>query len=280
VGLPSGEYIEIPFKLFDLMHANGVLYYSEKYQSFIFDDKDYENIKYYLNNYTSDEEKFMNKKERIVNFLENVGVVRYKINNDYTIDTWQDVKILEKYNKLPVTFDCVIGNFEVSCELITLNGCPDTISGDFICNKNRLKNLKGGPRVVYGKYDVSNNGLYSLEGSPIKIFKDFVCSYNNLSDLNGGPTIVEGSFISDNGILVSLEGSPEIVGKNFDVSYNLLDTLYGTTAIINGTYDCSNNDLKTLKFGPKSVGIFKCNGNRLKNLDDAPDCKKIISDKI
>jgi len=278
VGLPSGEYLEISFKLFDLLHSSGVLFYNEKYGSFTFDDKDYDNIIYYMGKHLGVDEK-----QIIKNFLNNIGVTKYRINSDNTVDSWDDVIIEGSYyEKLPVAFDCVMGDFKVlSCGLKTLKGCPDVVGGDFICNKNKLYDLKGGPTEISGDYDVRNNGLYSLEGSPKRIKGDFDCSYNNMPDLNGSPKIVECSFISSNGLLVSLKGAPEIVKKNFDVSFNLLDTLYGTTTTINGVYDCSNNDLKTLKDGPKSVGIFKCNGNnKLRNLDGAPVYKKIISDEL
>jgi hypothetical protein len=221
-------------------------------------------------------------KDFIKSFLTKVDIFKYKINNDYSIDVIQDVKIRMPMDNLPVQFDYIVGNFDISsCGLINLQGCPEVVEGNFICTNNRLSDLRMGPTTVGGNYDVRQCSLGSLKGAPEKIKKDFLASQNNLNDLIGGPKIVDGSYYVDNCLLVSLEGSPDVLGGHFNCSFNLLDNLKGGPNGINGTYDCSNNDIKTLKDGPSLVGVFKCNGNRkLRDLHLAPPLCKIISDEL
>jgi hypothetical protein len=63
----------------------------------------------------------------------------------------------------------------------TLEGCPDTVNGNFICEKIGLNSLKGGPKHVYGDYDVRHNSLKSLEGLP-KYVEGIFNMYDNEID--------------------------------------------------------------------------------------------------
>jgi hypothetical protein len=288
VGVPSGEYIEIPFKLFDMLHASDTIRWDGKLDSFIFDDADYKNIMYYISTTTPRQQKPISQRNedprrKIARFMEEVANTRrYKINDDLTIDVYDDVTIREPMNHLPFKFGWIGGDFNISsCGLISLRGCPDDIEQDFICTNNRITDLKYGPTEVGGNYDVRQSGLYKLDGAPRIIHKDFDCSYNNIDDLKGGPLEIDGSYYAANGTMTSIEGAPDIIGANFDVSYNFLTDLYEGPLIVNGLYDCSNNDLRTLEGGPKRVGTFKCNGNpKLKNLDHMPNYDKLIKDEI
>ena len=256
VGLPSGEYIELNFNQYDTLNRAELLQYNKQYKCITFDDLDIQNILYYIKD---------DDKEKIINFLQKIGIEKskYKINDDYSIDVLVDVKIRESLNQLPVKFDYVMGDFDISsCGLINLFGCPEVIEGNFICSNNRLTDLKMGPKIVYGDYDVRQSNLYSLIGSPKHIKRDFDCSYNNLSELFGAPKIVDGSFYASNCLLITLAGSPDITQKNFDCSYNLLESLQYGPDFIKGTYDCSYNDIKSLDTGPSTVGVFKYNGNK------------------
>ena len=273
VGLPSGEYIELTPNQFMMMNETGMLDYNSHLKTMTFSDLDYHNIMFYLKD---------SKKESIKKFLQVINCRDYKINDDYTIDVVGSVKIRMPLNKLPFKFELVMGDFDISsCGLITLEGCPEEVEGNFICTNNRLTNLKGGPKIVGGDYDVKQSDLSSLLGAPQHIKKDFDACYNNLTNLKGSPQIVDGSFYVANCLLDSLEGSPDIISNDFDCSYNILEYLTGGPDMMAGTYNCSNNDIITLKGGPNNVGVFKCNGNRrLRDLDFAPVCGRVISDEI
>jgi hypothetical protein len=72
---------------------------------------------------------------------------------------------------------------------------PMICKGDFFCQYNKLKSLKGCPTEVGGNFDCSHNQLTSLEGSPEIIGKDFWCNSNDkLTSLEGCPTKVGRDF--------------------------------------------------------------------------------------
>lgn len=50
------------------------------------------------------------------------------------------------------------------CELVSLEGSPEKIEGDFNVSNNKLTTLIGGPKSVGGIYDYSNNKLENLIG--------------------------------------------------------------------------------------------------------------------
>jgi len=253
VGIPSGEYIELPIDQFYVLNDRGFLEYNHDLRFLSFKDKDYKNIMSIIDS---------SEKTKIKKFLSDIGVKRYKINDDYTIDVIESMKIRIPMDNLPVKFDYIMGDFDISgCGLTSLMGCPETIDGNFICTNNMLKDLSMGPTQVLKNYDVRQSGLYSLEGSPEKVGGNFDCSYNNLANLKGSPKFVDGSFYCSNCLLTSLNGAPDIVSDDFDCSYNLLHSLFGGPDIISGKYDCSYNDIMTLNNGPTFVGSFKCDGN-------------------
>lgn len=66
--------------------------------------------------------------------------------------------------------------------------------GDFKCEDNLLRDLRGGPKKVYGWYSVANNKLVTLEGAPEVIMDDFYCGGNQLESLDGIPKEVESSL--------------------------------------------------------------------------------------
>lgn len=262
VGKPSGEYLEISVDEFSVLNDNRLLMYDTLLKIMTFQDKDYDKIVKFLNI-----KKIDQNKENIKRFLDSVHVVNYKINEDYTVDVLGNVKIRKDLHNLPVKFDYVMGDFDISsCQLSTLRGCPDVVGGDFISTNNMITTLEGGPMEVTGNYDVRQCNLTSLKGSPEKINRDFLCSYNGLVNLIGGPKIVDGSYKVDNCLLKTLEGAPDLLSNNFDCSYNFLEDLLDGPDMINGIYDCSYNNLQTLEGGPSSVGTFNCRGNRHLNV--------------
>ena len=62
----------------------------------------------------------------------------------YSCDTSYEVqKDLVKNGKLVITFKDIAGDFECTwLGLTSLEGCPQTVAGDFACYKNKLTDLK------------------------------------------------------------------------------------------------------------------------------------------
>jgi hypothetical protein len=108
---------------------------------------------------------------------------------------------------MPVRFKSVGDLVLKNCALISLLGCPTTVSNTFDCSMNNLGHLKAGPHTVGQSYDCSNNGLLDLTGAPSSV-ATFRCDKNLLSSLRSAPKSVQVFSCKDNP-LVSLEGFPE-----------------------------------------------------------------------
>jgi hypothetical protein len=93
-----------------------------------------------------------------------------------------------------------------------LRALPDlscvTVLGDFNCENNALTSLKGAPKSVWHKVNVSRNNLVSLEHAP-ETGGDFDCRFNRLTSLEGAPARCCGFFCSGNP-LASLLHAPKI----------------------------------------------------------------------
>ena len=63
--------------------------------------------------------------------------------------------------------EVIDGSLEIiKNRLTSLEGCPNSISGDFNCQENQLTNLKGSPQSVGGGFYCHSNQLTSLKGAP------------------------------------------------------------------------------------------------------------------
>lgn len=86
--------------------------------------------------------------------------------------------------------------------LKTLKGAPTKIGNSFYCNYSGLKSLEFGPTVVGSpknkdednEYTCSRNKLKNLIGSPKVIYGDFYCDENELESLEGIPEMIYGSL--------------------------------------------------------------------------------------
>lgn len=111
------------------------------------------------------------------------------INDDFTVDVEGDVDFhFVKMKSLPFNFRSVTRNFNIAfCGLTSLKGCPEEIGGDFVCCGNRMRNLKDGPKIVDGNFDISNcSQIRNLKNSPVTVGGDYLCmNCKNLESLEG-----------------------------------------------------------------------------------------------
>lgn len=140
-------------------------------------------------------------REEIIKWLDSMGIEKYKVNADLTVDTKASVSLLnKKLDIIPVQFGIVDGDFRVDGNnLKSLAGAPKKVGGGFYALRNKLTSLKGAPKTVGGVFDVS---------------------YNKLTDLTDSPQIVGYNFNITNNKLTSLKGAPKTVGGDFNVSDN------------------------------------------------------------
>ena len=115
---------------------------------------------------------------RIKYLCNEYNIDNYIINDDGTVDVDGNVKMF-KYNdghngtltNIPLKFNRVEGNFNCGWnELITLEGSPNYVGGNFDCEGNEdLETLEGSPSYVGGDFKCGRNNLYTLNGCPKEI---------------------------------------------------------------------------------------------------------------
>ena len=154
----------------------------------------------------------------IQNWLDEMGVEYYIINDDYSIDVKGNVFLQSKNLQLfpsLIQFNKIAGDFRCdSNQLTSLKGGPRNVYGSFRCDSNQLINLKWGPKIVLFHYYCNNNKLISLKGSPKRIVF-FYCNNNELINLEYSPIKVEGDYYCHSNKLTSLKGAPKEEGHDF-----------------------------------------------------------------
>jgi hypothetical protein len=91
------------------------------------------------------------QKAIIQNWLDEMGIENYTINDDLKIDIDGSVSFNEKMEGFPpnIRFNKVTGSFFCRrCGLTTLEGSPKQVGELFDCSGNNLSSIKGGPEKV------------------------------------------------------------------------------------------------------------------------------------
>jgi len=131
----------------------------------------------------------ISKKSDIERWLWKHNIRDFSILEDNSVDVRGDVRLanmLENYKKLPINFNEVQGDFDISDNVLTsLEGSPKKVGGNFSAFKNELTSLKGGPKEVAKNFIILKNNIRSLEHSPSIINEDYICSHNPLTNLEG-----------------------------------------------------------------------------------------------
>jgi len=160
-------------------------------------------------------------------------------------------------NLIGIKFGKVEGDFYLGySNLTSLEGCPLEVTGNFVAFNNKLQDLKGSPKKIGGRFDVSRNpNLKSLEGAPEEVDGDFsVEECRNLDSLRGCPKKIGGSMTVSTTSIRDLDGCPKEIGQyqrstNFNASfcYNLI-SLEGAPVLLNNREDQSTSLGKEYNF--------------------------------
>jgi len=219
LGIPSGQIIDIDYKIVNDLKQAGLISYNQKYTSYIFDDDDYDNILFYLKKRVGSVNV-----DVIIEFFDNQKRVnKYFITPDGFVNVDGSIYVDNlKYTKFPFKFKDISGDFIfINCKLLTLEDGPRRVNGHFDVSGNNLIDLVGGPITVRKNYDCNNNKLITLNGAPPIIGGDFNCSNNNLTDLRNGPINVRGFMdCTNNNFKKNLDYKPECFHLIENNSYN------------------------------------------------------------
>ncbi len=99
------------------------------------------------------------------------------------------------------------------------------VTGNFLIQGNKLRNLLGCPLEIHGYFDCHLNSLFSLEGCPEKIFGSLNCSDNFLNNLQYCPKEIHGDLNCANNKLNHLLYLPDYIRNHviFDKNEKLLE---------------------------------------------------------
>lgn len=124
------------------------------------------------------------KKRNIKNILNQFKISNYVINNDLSVDVYEDVIMNNDNNNkplksIPLKFGKVTGSFFVRCQRLTsLHNCPYEVTEQFDCSENLLTSLEFCPKKVGASFICNDNQLTSLKYCPENINGSLFC-YNN-----------------------------------------------------------------------------------------------------
>ncbi|PLY06109.1 MAG: hypothetical protein C0625_10790 [Arcobacter sp.] len=219
----------------------------------------------------------ISNKADIERWLQKHKVNNFKILEDNSVDVKGDVRLsnlLENYKKLPINFNEVDGDFDISDNVLTsLEGSPKKVGGNFSAYKNELTSLKGGPKEVGKNFVILKNNIRSLEHSPSIVNEDYICSHNPLTNLEGlinvGGSVFTGVYI---GTLKYIEFSyHSIITYKYTGTtiMEYLDKEYVTLTEEEKIYNKTRENLKsaiTNMLNEKKLKVEMINDNLLKNL--------------
>lgn len=123
-------------------------------------------IKLYEEYTTPKSSQFFKTYEEVEQWLNDMGIKDYDIDDDLDVDVDGDVYLFEKgLEYLPVQFSKVEAHFNIARnQLTTLKGCPYYVQGDFEAGLNQFKNLKHFPKMIWGHANIGACSLESIEG--------------------------------------------------------------------------------------------------------------------
>lgn len=152
---------------------------------------------------------FPSDPKQIEKICKKFGITEYHIGEGGIVDVDGDVNLIEKKLKtFPIRFGIVSGHFWCwDNDLISLEGAPNSVGGDFDCFSNEnLASLVGSPRHVGGRFDCSYTPITDLIGAPDEVDGFFYCCSTKLKSLNGLPRLIGMGF--------SCQGSNKLVDPN------------------------------------------------------------------
>lgn len=154
----------------------------------------------------------------IEKWLKEMQVEQYRLTKKHLINVYNNVILENKdISQFPeyIKFNHIIGGFHIkNTNLISLDGCPYSITGSFVASFNKLRDLKGGPHIVKEIYSVSHNFLESLEGLAESIGTSIYINDNNLKDLKYIPDVINGDLNIKNNPIETLKYFPKEIEGN------------------------------------------------------------------
>lgn len=184
---------------------------------------------------------FLTDREEISGILGDLGVKRYEIEVDGTVNIlnggsiemvfdgidWTKIDREFDDTVIPIKFGRVEGYFLFKAEniyrptLTSLEGFPQACRSFHIISA-QITDLQGSPLMVDEDFECSFTSITSLKGCPKNINGSFDVTANKLRDFREGPDYVGGDYIATFNPLTSLEGLPKTIGGSLNINSPLL----------------------------------------------------------
>jgi hypothetical protein len=105
--------------------------------------------------------------KQITDWLSEMGITNYIINDNFTIDVKKSVDLNNKnLSNFPtyITFNIVGGSFSIQRNnFTTLRGCPREVGHLFSCSNNLLKSLRYAPKIAANFFCHHNLKEFTIE---------------------------------------------------------------------------------------------------------------------
>lgn len=214
--------------------------------------------------------------DKILYYCDLFKIKKYNINDDGSIDVFEDVDISNKYLiKIPIKFNEVYGDFLCNnTNIVSMKNCPNIIHKNFNMGFNKIKKIEHSPIDVGEKFNLEHNkNLSYIKDFPRNVGSSIVLYSCNFKSLYNLPSIINGSlYIDFNKKLKHLIYSPKKVFGSYSCSYCFLKTLKGGPKWVGGDFNCNCNFLFDLKYSPRYIGgDFIFSGNYISSFYGFPD---------
>lgn len=137
------------------------------------------------------------KRKNIEHILHKLQIYKYVINEDLSVDVYDDVIITPENNckslkYIPLKFGKITGSFFVRGQKLTsLYNCPYEVTEHFDCSENLLTSLEFCPEKVGNFFICNDNQLTSLKYCPEYINGSLFCYNNQISTFDYFPKTIK-----------------------------------------------------------------------------------------
>ena len=102
-----------------------------------------------------------NEYSQVKEWLDEMGIENYTINDDLTVDVKGNVRIFhQSLTEIPIQFGVVDGNFYCDYNNLTsLKGCPRYVTKVYNADHNKINTLKYVPEEIGWSFSIENNPL-------------------------------------------------------------------------------------------------------------------------
>lgn len=198
------------------------------------------------------------QQQQVVDWLQNNFEGQYSVSftESNEIIITGDISLINyQLTELPYKFKYVYGSFSVGGHkfptihkannhlLKTLKNCPELVTGDFNCALcSGLISLQGGPLTVQGNYYCHNTGIKSLDGIANTIGKSIILYCNkDLSNIEALASVTDINLVDLTGLQDFIYGS------------EIYQTLYDKKKLMQYDYSIHRYDYNELQKQYKEV---------------------------